>query len=157
MNGQSQGDCKKMSIKCLVPVLAVFATLFGFQWLFHGVYMMPQYEATSSLWRSQEAMQKLWPICLITKFIMAFAITCLYYWIAKKADCGGKCVKTGAKFGFKIGLLLGAHDFASYMWLPIPMNMAVSWFIGDVIMGIVIGIVLAYVCRMCNKGECIAA
>ena len=141
----------KMSAKCLVPVAAVFVTLFLFQWLFHGVYMMPQYEATASMWRSKEEMQSMMGICILTKLIIACAISCLYFWVAKGCESQGKCTRQGAKFGFKIGLILGAHDFASYAWLPIPMDMAVSWFIGDVIMGILIGVVLAYVTRVCKK------
>lgn len=151
------GKCGKPGIKCLIPVAAVFAVLFGFQWAFHGVYMMPQYEATASLWRSKEEMQGMLWVCLTTKLLMAFAISCLYCCMAKGAACGGKCPKTGAKFGFKIGLLLGAHDYASYAWLPIPREIAINWFIGDVIMGVIIGVVLAYVCQICKKGECKSA
>lgn len=143
--------CKKMSVKCLIPIGAVFATIFVFEWLFHGVYMMPAYQATAEHWRPMEEMQQLWPICLLTKLIMAFAITYLYYWIAGSCPSQGKCIKKGAKFGFKIGLLLGAQQFASYIWLPIDMSMAVNWFVGNVIMGVLVGVVLAYCCRMCKK------
>lgn len=152
-----QGECKKMGLKCLVPVAAVFVTIFIFEWLFHGVYMMPAYQATAEHWRPESEMQGLMWVCILTKLIMAFAITCLYCWIAKGSPCGGKCTKTGAKFGFKIGMLLGAQQFASYIWLPIEMDMAVKWFAGNVIMGVLIGIVLALVSRMCKKGECTTA
>lgn len=147
-------ECKKPGIKCLIPVVAVFATIFGFQWLYHGVYMMPDYEATASLWRPKEEMEGMMWICILTKLIMAFAITCLFCWVAKGCESGGRCPMKGARFGLKIGLILGAHDFASYMWLPIQMDMAVKWFVGDVIMGVLIGVVLAFVMGMCKKGEC---
>lgn len=150
------GKCKKMGVKCLVPLAAVFATIFVFEWLFHGVYMMPSYQATAEHWRPMAEMQApgmIW-FCIIPKLIMAFAITCLYCWMAKGSECQGKCTKKGAKFGFKIGLLLGAQQLASYVWLPIQMDMAIKWFVGNVIMGILIGVVLALVSRMCNKGEC---
>ena len=151
----NKGDCgSKKSLKCLIPVAAVFAVIFGWQWFFHGTYMMPQYEATASMWRSKEEMEKMLWVCITTKLLMAFAISCLYCCMAKGAACGGKCPKTGAKFGFKIGLLLGAHDYATYIWLPISREMAASWFVGDVIMGVLIGVVLAFLCRMCKKGEC---
>ncbi len=54
MNDES---CKKPGVKCLIPLAVAFAVLFVFQWLFHGVYMMPAYEATASLWRSKEEME----------------------------------------------------------------------------------------------------
>ena len=145
--------CKKPGVKCLIPLAVAFAVLFVFQWLFHGVYMMPAYEATASLWRSKEEMEGMMWVCILTKLIMAFAICCLYCWMAKNCESQGRCVPKGAHFGFNIGLLLGAHDFASYMWLPIEMDMAVNWFVGDVIMGILIGVALAYTCRFGGKAE----
>jgi hypothetical protein len=148
MNGE---NCKKGGIKCLIPVAAVFATIFAFQWLYHGVYMMPAYQATASLWRPEAEMQDMMWVCIVTKLIMAFAICCLYCWVSKGCESEGKCTKKGAKFGFKIGLLLGAHDFASYMWLPVSMDIPLKWFVGDVLMGVLIGVVLAFVTRTCKK------
>jgi len=145
-------ECKVT--KCIIPVIAVFLTIFGFEWLFHGMYMMPQYEATASQWRPMDQMQQFWWVCLSTKLVMAAVITCLYGWMAKGCAMQGKCTGKGVKFGLKIGVLLGAQQFASYVWLPIPMEMAVSWLVGNIIMGILIGIVLSIVFRMCNKGEC---
>lgn len=145
------GGCNKGGMmKCLIPIATVFAVLFGFQWLYHGVYMMPIYEATASMWRSQEEMQNLMWVCIVTKLVIAAAVSCLYCCMAKGAACGGKCPKTGAKFGLKVGAILGAHDFASYAWLPISMDMAVKWAVGDVIMGVLIGVALAYVSRLCK-------
>ncbi len=147
--------CKKKGLKCLIPFVAVFATIFIFDWLFHGIYMMPAYEATASLWRPQAEMQELMWVCWLSKAIMAGVITCLFCCMAKGAACGGKCNKTGAKFGLKIGLLLGAQQFASYIWLPIDMSMAINWFAGNVILGILIGVVLATLKRkFCTEGEC---
>lgn len=151
------GKCQKKNLKCLLPVAAVFVTIFVFQWLFHGIYMMPAYEATASMWRSKEEMEGLMWVCISTKLVMAAVISCLYCCISKGASCSGKCPKTGAKFGLKVGLLLGAHDFASYIWLPIDMNMALKWLTGDILMGVIIGVVLAFVCRLCKKGECKSA
>jgi hypothetical protein len=147
-NNQCNSHCKP-GIKCIIPVLVVFAVIFVFEWLFHGVYMKPAYEATASMWRSPEAMQALWPICLITKLVTAAIIVCLYKWVAKGCASGGKCYKKGIKFGVKIGLLLGIQQFTNYLWLPIEMDMAVKWLIGNVIMGVLIGLVLATICRKC--------
>lgn len=147
-------ECKKMGVKCLIPLVAVFATIFLFEWLFHGVYMMPAYEATASQWRPEEEMQGLWPYCLITKLVMAAVICCLYCMVSKGCESQGRCYKKGAKFGFKIGLLLGVQQFSSYLWLPIELGMALNWLIGNIIMGVLIGLVLAFVTGFCKKGEC---
>ncbi|MDX1975090.1 MAG: hypothetical protein SFT92_05380 [Rickettsiales bacterium] len=153
MNNQScsTADGKKCPIKCLIPLIAAFATLFGFQWVYHGIYMMPDYQATAALWRPEADMQNLWWVCIATKLVMAGVICCLYCCMAKSCPSQGKCVKKGAIFGFKIGLLLGAACFASYIWLPISLNMAIKWLVGDIIMGVLVGVVLALTCRICKK------
>jgi hypothetical protein len=155
MNGE---NCKKPTLKCFIPVAAVFFTIWIFEYLFHGVYMMSSYQATASQWRPMAEMQttEMMIVCIVSKLIMAFAITCLYCWVAKGCESQGKCTKKGAKFGFKIGLLLGAQQFASYIWLPISMGMAVNWFVGNVIMGVLVGLVLAKVMSMCPKGSAAA-
>lgn len=135
----------------VISAVAVFAVIFGFNWLFHGIYMMPDYKATAALWRSEEEMQGMMHICLIQKGLMSLAIAGLFCWLGK--NCGGiGCPVKGAKFGLLIGLLLGASMFGSYMWLPIPLEMAVKWLLGDVVMGVLIGAVLGllngkFLCR----------
>jgi hypothetical protein len=37
------------------------------------------------------------------------------------------------------------------------MSMALKWLTGDILMGVIIGVVLAFVCRLCKKGECKSA
>jgi hypothetical protein len=152
---QSEGLCCPISgcpIKHVV-ILAVtaFAVMFGLEWLFHGIYMMPDYEATASLWRSEAEMQGLFGFCMIRKGLMALAIAGLFGWAGK--SCGGiTCPVKGAKFGLLIGLLLGANDFGTYIWMPIPMDMAIKWLIGNTLIGVVLGAVLAVVCgKVCKK------
>ncbi len=146
--------CKKgyCPIRCfLLPVLAVFAAIFAFEWVFHGVIMMPSYQATAALWRSHTDMQDLCYVSLIRQVVTALVVTCLFCWISKvKSDCGTPCcpIQKGAKFGFKIGLLLGIGQFGSYVYLPIPLNMALAWLAGGVAEGVLMGVVLGTICRM---------
>lgn len=135
----------------LFTTAVAFFVMFGFEWVFHGIYMMPDYEATASLWRSEAEMQELFHICLIRKALMALAIGGLFCWLGK--GCGGiKCPVKGAKFGLLIGLMLGASMFGSYLWIPIPMDMAIKWLVGDMLMGVLVGGILAITCRMVCKG-----
>lgn len=153
--GEKKGMCCPITgcpVKhVLLAAVLVFAVMFGFEWLFHGVYMMPDYEATADLWRSEEEMMGMMHICIIRKALMALAIAGLFCWLGR--DCGGiKCPVKGAKFGLLIGLLLGASMFGSYVWMPIPLDMAVKWLVGDVVMGVILGAALGLACgKMCKK------
>lgn len=128
----------------LILAVTAFVVMFGLEWLFHGIYMMPDYEATASLWRTEAEMQGLFHICLIRKGLMALAIAGLFGWASKA--CGGiNCPIKGAKFGLLVGLLLGANDFGTYIWMDIPLELAIKWLVGNTLIGVVIGAVLGIV------------
>lgn len=134
--------------KLLLSTVAVFITIFAFEWVFHGMYMMPVYEATASLWRTMEESQSLMHYSLIRTFVAALMISALYCWGSKATGCHGGGLVFGLRFGLVIGLLLGGWEFSTYVWMPIPFDMAVSWLVGCVIMGVLIGIVLSLLpCR----------
>lgn len=136
----------------LCTTIAVFLTIFGFEWAFHGIYMMPQYEATASLWRPMEESQALMHISIIRTAIAAFVISVLYCWTQRSCCNGSTAFRI--KFGLMVGLLLGMWDFCAYVWMPIPYELALSWLIGGILMGLLVGIVLAIGSKMCKKGSC---
>src|SRR5258708_3703565 len=79
----SRGTCstekKECSIKhFLLPAFAVFIVISVFEWLFHGVIMMPSYKATAEIWRPMDQMQHLCFISLIKNALIALASTCLF-------------------------------------------------------------------------------
>lgn len=138
-----------------VPTAVVFAVIFGFEWFFHGIIMMPAYIETASLWRPPEAMQALFPLSILRQLVTAAIVTCLYCWIAKGSACGGKCHRTGTKFGLKIGLLLGVTNAGAYVYTPIPGSMAVLWLAGNIALGVLIGLALSFAFRCCKgKSSC---
>jgi len=152
---ESQGMCCPISgcpiKKVAILAIAAFATIFGFQWLYHGVYMMSDYQATAAMWRPEEQMKDFMHICMISKGLMALAASGLFC-MAMKSSCGSPCPVKGAKIGLLIGLLLGAASFSSYAWLPFEtMDIPLKWLAGDVLMGVIVGAVLGLVSRMCKK------
>lgn len=128
----------------IIPTAVVFAVIFVFEYLFHGSVMMPHYEATADLWRSKEEMDALGHICLIRMIVVAAVISMMYHCFSRNAASCGSCPRLGAKFGLMVGLLLGMWDFGAYVWLPIPMEIALAWLFGDVVLGLLIGLVLSW-------------
>ncbi|MBU6236162.1 MAG: hypothetical protein KGQ41_09980 [Alphaproteobacteria bacterium] len=137
--------------KILITTIIVMIATYAYDFLFHGVLMRADYEATANLWRSEADMKALFPFCLIYHGVLAFAVSGLYCMYAKGCACGGKCPKTGMKFGLFIGLIVGIGMFSSYIWLPMPLAMAVKWLVGGVVWGLLIGFVLSKVASCCCK------
>ena len=156
-----KGSCSTKKGKCpitgccmlkgLMVIAAAFAALFAFDWVFHGQIMMDQYKATASMWRPESEMQNYWWVCIGTKLVTAAIFACLYCRFCGCCDDGVSPVKKGVKLGFKLGLLLGLAAFASYAWMPIPMEMAVAWLVGNTVKGIFVGAVLGMMYKGCKK------
>ncbi len=159
MTAKKEKECSTEGMSCpltgcpirkvILAWIVVFATIFCYEWAFHGMYMMPDYLATAELWRDNVAMQALGHIGLIRIAVMAFVIAGLYCWVARAEH--GCCTKFGIKYGAMIGLLLGIKSFGTYVYMPIPYEMAVKWLIGEVLMGVLIGVVLSFVGKCCSK------
>lgn len=133
----------------LIPFVIVFTTIFGFEWAFHGHYMMDAYTATASLWRPVAEMEQYGWVSMLRIAVTSGIIVCLFYCLRKKSAGCGCPAQMGIKFGAKIGLLLGIHDFGCYAYMPIPMDIAVKWLIGDIIMGVLVGLMIGlhYKCK----------
>ncbi len=133
----------------LIATILAFLVIFLFEWGFHGVYMMPDYEATKELWRSPEAMQELFHFSVIGQLIRALAVGGLFCWASK--SCAIRCPSKGTKFGLLIGLLSAGMSVGSYAWMPVPLEIPLKWAAGEIVMGVVIGVVLAVAFRKMKK------
>lgn len=130
---------------CIIPTIAVFALISVFQYLFHGVVMMPHYEATADLWRDAAGMEELRDFSLIIILLISVVLVKLYCCHTSDKACMGKCPSTGAKFGLTVGLLLGLWDLQSYAWLPLTdMSIPLAWLFGNTVMGLLVGLLLCW-------------
>ncbi|MEM7618192.1 MAG: hypothetical protein AAF244_02295 [Pseudomonadota bacterium] len=131
-------NCKRYALS----VIAGFIFVFVFEYMLHGNLLMGLYEQTSNLWRSTEEMEKYAPFMGLVQFltvvILAFIFTCNFE---------NKGVTEGARFGLLIGLLFGVGMIGMYAYMPIPMALAVAWFIGTLIEMTALGIVFSLTCK----------
>ena len=146
MSCWSSEDCKRFALS----VFAVFVTIFSFESLFHGYLLKDAYQATQNLWRSVDEMNGLYHIIIIRQIIQSIAIVCLFKMVAKNFDTSGCGSPIEIKFGVKIGLLLGAMQYGVYAYMPIPISLAFSWFVGEIVLGLLVGVILLIIKKM-NK------
>jgi len=43
--------------RLLIAIVAGFIVIFATDWLIHGIWLVPDYEATKALWRPESEMQ----------------------------------------------------------------------------------------------------
>ncbi|OFX15144.1 MAG: hypothetical protein A2Z18_07275 [Armatimonadetes bacterium RBG_16_58_9] len=121
--------------------LAVFVVFEILDYVIHSVILMKTYEALASVWRP-DMMQKMW-ILYITVLVVSF----LFVYIFSKGY-EAKGIAEGVRYGLVIGLFMQVPAaFSQYAVYPIPLTLAVEWFVAGMIEFIICGIVAAAIYR----------
>jgi hypothetical protein len=159
MDNQNYSTDTKCGSKCsakygLLTIFAAFVIFAGFDYVWHGIFMMPDYQATSNMWRPMADMQKLAPYGFLRNLLLAIVFCGFFCCSCRNSICDNYCRK-GLKFGFMIGLITGINSLASYMWLPFPtIEIPLKWFFADVIQYTLAGKAVGWLYSCCKKEEC---
>ena len=165
-------SCKKT--KCLISFVSVFILMFAFEHLFHGCTWMNEQYKNTSFWRSPEEIHAHLSLYVARIAILAAFISCLYKKLCKSSDAAeascsteapkaeGACAtkkccpyQKGICFGFKIGVIMGTVQASNYIWLPISSDLAIAWFVGTVVEGVLVGLLLSIINK--KKQDCTKA
>lgn len=136
--------------KVVLSTLVAFVVIFAFDYVFHSIYMMPDYLATAQLWRSPEEMKDYFQFITIAQFMRAFGYAGLFALLCK---CTGGCnYALGIRFGLITGILIGACSIASHAYMPVPLHIPLKWLGGEIVQAVLVGIALTMFNR--HKSGC---
>ena len=136
----------------ILSTIAAFVAVFAFDYVFHSIYMMPDYEMTAQLWRTPEDMAQYFPYITLAQVLRSLGYAGLFLMLCK---CAGGCnMLMGVRFGVIAGILIGACSFASYAYMPVPLQIPLKWFFGEIAQGVLVGMALVIFNR--NKKSCCA-
>ncbi len=114
--------------RLLLTVVALFAFIFVFEWIFHGVLLKETYAQTPQLWRPEKEMMGQFHWLMLGQAVIAFMFAILF---AKGFAAGG--VAAGVRLGIIVGVLRIGLDLITYAVQPLPVKLIVCWAIGGVI------------------------
>jgi len=127
---------KRMALT-VVLLMIVWAVI---DFVIHGVLLGPLYTETYKLWRPMNEMNI--PVMYSVSAVLAVCFVLIYQYLIDK-----KSLMTGIQFGVLLGVTMGASmGFGSYAVMPIPLMMAVTWFLGTIaemtVAGAIVGAML---------------
>lgn len=130
--------------KTLGAVVASFVVQYGGDFLLHGVILKSTYDETSGLWRTQDAMMHRMWLLILAQVIFALAAVLIYQrGVEKKAWVG-----QGIRFGILLALVaVIPGGMIEYVVAPIPHRLAFHSALGDSILAILVGLVIAGICQ----------
>ena len=122
-----------MTRRTVLAVVAVFVSWAILDFILHGLLLRSTYEATANLWRPMDQMNM--PLMYLVTLVFSTCFVLIYgLLIGQKSLASG--IRFGALFGMATGISMG---FGSYSYMPIPLTLAWSWFVGSWIEAIVAG------------------
>jgi hypothetical protein len=128
-----------MNIKrLLLAILAGFVFVFVSDILIHGVWLEPDYQATSTMWRTRPEMQA--RMLFMWGGQLLFVVCFVGLWAAGLAphSCGLGCA---IGYGCLMGLFSQALTLIQYVVTPLPPELAAKWFISGVVQTMLLGVI----------------
>ena len=120
----------------VLAFVATFVFVFLFEGLWHGVLMMPLYEATEPVWRPRAESS----MAFLTLGQLLYALLFTYIFTRNYEARG---IGEGLRFGLLMGLLVGSIQVGTYSYLPIPVSITLLWVLAEVLKGLGAGVILS--------------
>jgi hypothetical protein len=125
----------------LLASLAVFVLWFIMDFVIHGVILRSTYAATMDLWRPEGEMRM--GLMQVVAVMATVAFVGIYTWlVSPKSMAAG--IKYGLLYGIGVGVGMG---YGTYSVMPIPYNMALTWFLGTIAETVAAGVVTAAIVK----------
>ncbi len=127
----------------LLASLAVVVVLFVLEMIIHGVLLAGLYQKTAQVWRPQSEMAGLMWLMWLGYVIFAPVFAFIY---TKGYETGKGGFGQGLRFGVIMALLLSPmQTLGWYSVLPIPVILAIYWFLAGMVIitasGIAVGLI----------------
>lgn len=130
-------NCKVNCKSACITAVALIIIYVLLNVLIHGVMLKDMYMQTASIWRPETEMNSLMCYMLIGEAIFAFFFAMIF---AAGYDANKGGLGQGMRFGFLMACLIApSMALCWYTILPIPVMLAVYWFIADFVCMIVLG------------------
>jgi len=127
--------------RTLLAIVAVFVAWSVLDFVIHRVFLSSAYEATAQLWRPMAEMKMglLW----VVTFIAALFFVLIYAWLITR-----KSLSRGLLYGLLYGLGAGvAMGYGSYAVMPITYQIALVWFLGQLVESALAGIIVGAIIK----------
>lgn len=125
----------------ILAALAVFVAWSILDFIIHGLILQSTYEATAELWRPMAEM-KMAGMYVVTA-VAALSFTGVYCVLVRPKSLAAGVIY-GVLFGIATGVSMG---FGTYCVMPLPLHLAVAWFLGSLVEATAAGAIVGAVIR----------
>ncbi len=134
--------------RLIAAIIAAFVFIFASDILIHQLWLKNDYAATASLWRTEAEMTPRMPWMLAGQLLCAVTFVMIYAGGFADRSKGPLC---GAIFGLFVGLFQQAGTLITYTVMPLPLSLAMKWFIAGLVQTALLGVVTFFVYKPLPK------
>lgn len=116
----------------VLAIVAIFIAWSALDFVIHGLLLKEAYEATAHLWRTMQD----------TNMMLTHAVTlaiAICFVLLYERCVSEKSVSMGLKLGVLFGLAAGIMAASAYVYMPIPLTLAIDWFVATLVEFVVAG------------------
>ena len=125
-----------MFVRKVFAVLLIYILWSLSDFMVHGIYLKPVYEASANLWRPMEEISI--PLNNFLVLSVSFCFVAIYD-LLSQSKCFNLSLLYGLLFGLASGLSMG---LGSFIYMPIDSSLALIWFLLSLMQGIIAGLVV---------------
>ncbi|MDQ2824701.1 MAG: hypothetical protein M3R29_04565 [Verrucomicrobiota bacterium] len=123
--------------RCFFAFIAAFLFIFGFEFLFHGMFMKSAYMETATLWRPEAEFHSHFPLLLLGQAVIAFFFVAIYC-----RGFSGSGVAGGVRLGILLALIFAGGELIQFAVQPLTTKILISWIIGGLIEFAIVGAIV---------------
>ncbi len=127
--------------RLILAIIASFIFIFASDFLVHGLWLKPDYQATATLWRTEAEMCSRMPWMLAAQLL--WAVTFVILWAKGFAEHAQ--MKCAFMYGLFMGLFQQVNTFITYVVSPMPPELAIKWFLSGLAQSVLLGIIIFFV------------
>ncbi len=130
--------------KFLAAVVVGYIILMGLGYLIHKIWLMPVYQQYATMWRLEEVMRhKMW-----INWVGQLLFTVVFAWVYTRGVEDKPWVAQGVRYGMAMTLLVVIPAVCTeYVVYPIPYTLALKWMLAGAVQLLVLGVIVAGLCR----------
>lgn len=130
--------------KIIGAIVASFVVIAVGRYWIHNVWLYSDYQASSDVWRTPEAMMhRVWTFPIATLSIAVGAVLIYIRGVEAKPWVG-----QGVRFGILLAMVTALpQSLVQYAVYPIHYQLALKWILGEGLLALVAGLVIAAICQ----------
>ena len=133
-----------MDARFFIAWVVIFALWMLGGFLVHGAWLSSEYAKLGNLFRSPDSQQRVFPFLVIAHVFSAAA----FVWIYRQGIAAKPFLGQGVRYGIAVAFLTAVPTYLIYYAVqPMPRGLVLRQIVGDSIVVLVLGVVVAWLHR----------